>query len=282
MSLILEALKKSEAERRLGQAPELLSPAPYARRRTRRSGALMGFGLGVLAMLALGAGGWWWLHQNPRPDAEIRPAAVPAAQITPVAEPTPGSETLTPATTETGAAPARPTPPLPATAQTAGRTTPAAPQTAAPARPEATRVPANSATPPPDVDIGAASRPSRPAAPSQPAPPQPAPPLPIQTTAPTTAAATPGPATAPAGTTNPALPSLPSLASLPTEQRQSLPPLRLSMHVYDARPEARFVLIDGKRLRRGDDIASGLVLDDIRPDGVVIRYGGQRFLLQRP
>lgn len=80
----------------------------------------------------------------------------------------------------------------------------------------------------------------------------------------------------------PAPPSLPSLASLPAGQRQHLPPLRLSMHVYDARPEARFVLIDGKRLQRGDDIAAGLVLEDIRPDGVVIRYNGQRFLLQRP
>jgi general secretion pathway protein B len=35
MSLILEALKKSEAERRLGRAPGLSTPMPSFRRRRR-------------------------------------------------------------------------------------------------------------------------------------------------------------------------------------------------------------------------------------------------------
>lgn len=79
-----------------------------------------------------------------------------------------------------------------------------------------------------------------------------------------------------------ALPALPTLALLTPAQRQALPPLRLSMHVYDARAEARFVLIDGKRLRQGDLIADDLLLEQIRSDGAVILHGAQRFLLPRP
>ncbi len=78
------------------------------------------------------------------------------------------------------------------------------------------------------------------------------------------------------------VPGLQHLSTLPTAQREGLPPLRLSMHVYDPDPAARFVLIDGKRYRQGETIATDIVVDAIRPDGVAIKRGQQRFLISRP
>ena len=68
----------------------------------------------------------------------------------------------------------------------------------------------------------------------------------------------------------------------PVDQREGLPPLRLSMHVYDADPAGRFVLIDGRRYRQGDAIGDGLVVEVIRPDGALVARGSLRFLVPRP
>ena len=58
MSLILEALKKSEAERRLGQAPGLMTPVAISRTSGLRSRWLLVTGA-LLGAAALAAG-WWW------------------------------------------------------------------------------------------------------------------------------------------------------------------------------------------------------------------------------
>ena len=79
MSLILEALRKSEAERRRGLAPdvamELPPPAPA------RNGATPPWTWPALAVLVLGLGGlgWWWLRADPAPAAvDVVPVASPA------------------------------------------------------------------------------------------------------------------------------------------------------------------------------------------------------------
>src|SRR5437868_15498343 len=56
MSLILEALKKSEAKRRLGEAPDIGTPFATPRRRGRALPLL------VCAIVAAGGLGWWWLR----------------------------------------------------------------------------------------------------------------------------------------------------------------------------------------------------------------------------
>lgn len=72
MSLILEALKKSESRRQLGEAPGLGTPFTVVRRRRR----LLPFIL--LALIVLAAGfGWYYL----------RPAAVVPATATVTAKP---------------------------------------------------------------------------------------------------------------------------------------------------------------------------------------------------
>lgn len=87
MSLILDALKKSEAERRRGLPPTLASPyLGPVKRRSRPWAAVAG---GVVMLAGGFAGGWWWMqrdHEGPslvtdHPEAAAWPA--PAAQETP-------------------------------------------------------------------------------------------------------------------------------------------------------------------------------------------------------
>ena len=60
-----------------------------------------------------------------------------------------------------------------------------------------------------------------------------------------------------------------------------LPALRLDLHVYAARPEDRFVMINMHKLREGDSLADGVHVDSITTDGAVLSYNGSRFLLPR-
>lgn len=64
-------------------------------------------------------------------------------------------------------------------------------------------------------------------------------------------------------------------------QRQGLPELKMSMHVYHHDPARRFVIIDGKRLNRGGAVGAELFVRDIVPNGVIFEYRGIRFLLPR-
>jgi general secretion pathway protein B len=76
--------------------------------------------------------------------------------------------------------------------------------------------------------------------------------------------------------------TVPRLASLPASDRAQLPPLKLSMHVYAEDPTQRFVILDGKRLQEGASPASGVVIEQIRRDGLVLSVNGRRVLLARP
>jgi general secretion pathway protein B len=60
-----------------------------------------------------------------------------------------------------------------------------------------------------------------------------------------------------------------------------LPQLRLDLHVFAARPEDRFVMINMHKLREGDSLPDGVHVDSITADGVVLTYNGSRFLLPR-
>lgn len=60
-----------------------------------------------------------------------------------------------------------------------------------------------------------------------------------------------------------------------------LPALHLDLHVFADRPQDRFVMINMHRLGEGDSLPDGVHVEAIRPDGVVLRYHGTRFLLPR-
>jgi len=72
-----------------------------------------------------------------------------------------------------------------------------------------------------------------------------------------------------------------SLAEMPADQRQQLPPLKLSMHVYSPEANKRFAIIDGQRVNEGSVLGSAVV-EQIRQDGVVLSMQGQSYLLPRP
>jgi general secretion pathway protein B len=95
------------------------------------------------------------------------------------------------------------------------------------------------------------------------------------------------PAAAPVAAPAPeqAVNSLPPLASIPLQielrpdLRQALPPLRVDVHVYDEVPANRFVMINLRRYREGDEIADDLRLERVTREGMVLRFRGEPFRL---
>jgi hypothetical protein len=61
----------------------------------------------------------------------------------------------------------------------------------------------------------------------------------------------------------------------------NLPQLRLDLHVYAAKPQERFALINMHKLHEGDSVQNGVRVESITPDGVVMSHNGSRFLLPR-
>ncbi|MBL8300419.1 MAG: general secretion pathway protein GspB [Rhodanobacteraceae bacterium] len=78
-----------------------------------------------------------------------------------------------------------------------------------------------------------------------------------------------------------ALEQLPAYWQLPYNVRKELPELKMSMHVYSATPTQRFVVLNGNRQVEGDEIGGEVHVAEIRTDGVVLSYHGQRFLVPR-
>ncbi len=75
-------------------------------------------------------------------------------------------------------------------------------------------------------------------------------------------------------------PTAPLLENLPFADRQGLPPLSLDVHVYAEQAERRFVLLNLKKMREGDNL-DNIYLEAITPAGVVLSHNGVRFRVQR-
>lgn len=238
MSLILEALRKSEAERRRGQPPDLRverAPAPPPKRAIPFL-AWLGLGLGVLV---LGAAGWWWL-------ANGDDASTPTDTASTTTQAAPASEPAAPTTADAKA----PAQALPA------RTAP----------PEIENPTANEPVPPP----------AAPAAAQEADPPEVASPVRIPEPA-ASAPETPGKPSPPVD--SPAPPAsnpgrVLDLAELDPDTRRALPPLRLTMHLWNEVPSRRFVILDGQRLAEGDRIGEASV-SRIERDGVLLEWQGR-------
>jgi general secretion pathway protein B len=239
MSLILEALRKSEAERRRTQAPDLFAEPQLALPKAPRawpSWTWPAVGLGGLIAAVLLLRALW-------PAAAPASAAhVPEIPQAPVAATTPSSN-----------APDRSEP-----AQVAPRSQPAPMppvQVAvpAPAPPVANRTAAASPAPLPQPRLTPAPAPPAQHTP-EPARPEPAPPP------------TPG--------TGDTL----RLADLGAEERRQLPPLKLSMHMWNDTPTQRFVILDGQRLGEGDRIGDAVV-EQITREGAILAWNGRRLAL---
>ena len=74
---------------------------------------------------------------------------------------------------------------------------------------------------------------------------------------------------------------LQSWYELPPETRSRLDLPRLDLHVYSDEPGDRFILVNLKKYREGETLDSGLVLEEILPDGMVMSYRGERFRVEK-
>ncbi len=223
MSLILEALRKSEAERKRGAAPSLsaeLPPSPRADPglRSRREVWVAAIAVLLFALWAL--------------RGALPPSATPASS---------------PADTVRDAAPRPLLPPVHHLL---------APVAAEPVR-DAPTTPATAATASPGV------RTHRDPAPV------------VDTPVVTPPAAVESPRTRMPMSSSAPL----SLSDLTFDQRKALPPLKMSMHLWNDDPAQRFVIIDGDRLHEGDRVGEAVVTS-IVADGVILDWDGR--LLKLP
>lgn len=310
MSLILEALKKSERQRRLGESPSIGSPIMAVRRRRSLLPVLV-------ALIAIALVGLWWMRrasETPPPEAVAVPPSPPARTVASKEETArpPARSAITfdglPPSSNPAAEPAqssaaerlpRSKVPPDATAGMrpdlrekvkSGELVVANPQLLKPGEPATIK---ESEPQPASADPGAVET-ARSALDAQAVAVPPAPPpgaaaaRPARTTAPArtpprpeAAAAAPGnPAgSAPVAGTAPA-DAIKLIWELPYAVRRELPEIKLTMHVFANAPENRFVIINDARHVEGDDI-DGMKIVEIRSDGVLFEREGQRFLYPR-
>jgi general secretion pathway protein B len=74
---------------------------------------------------------------------------------------------------------------------------------------------------------------------------------------------------------------LPTIDQLRLNGSLQLAELHLDIHVYSEDPAGRFVFINMVKHREQSRIAEGPIVNEITPDGVILRYQGRNFLLPR-
>jgi general secretion pathway protein B len=67
---------------------------------------------------------------------------------------------------------------------------------------------------------------------------------------------------------------------LPQGIRDNLPEIKITVLVYSDKPGDRFLLTNGQRMAEKDELQNGVVLDEIRRDGAVFLYRKYRFLVK--
>ncbi len=70
---------------------------------------------------------------------------------------------------------------------------------------------------------------------------------------------------------------VPEYEQLPASVRARLPDIDIALHLYSDVVARRRVSINGRILRQGDHVTPELVLEEITPDGVVLRFEDVRF-----
>lgn len=245
MSFILEALKKADSERRLGELPGLhsqalpaaglLLPAPVLRRRLAwllASLPIFALALWIALQFWSAAGGMHMsvqLRQNaPRSSAVPPPSLALAPTILPNPTPTPAAMAA-PVINDISLPPPMPVPAPPAVKSV----------------PAAATLGSAKATPADAVNSAALS------------------------------AAVPANRAA----TKPMQPSTSAnlITDLPLNLQREIPKLAIAGSIYSADPVDRMLLIDKRMLHEGDEISPGLVLETVLPKAATLRYKGYAF-----
>jgi general secretion pathway protein B len=222
MSLILDALKKSEQERRRDKGPDLQTiHQPAVIRAPQRSYTLLWIALLLGANAAVVA--YWWQQRSTAVATATPIVASPAnaaavAPLKPESTPRLGEQAV--AASQSG------TSPLLTSQEAAQSTAPSTSQANAGA--EYTRItPAGSA-------------------------------IANTSSAPASAMRTE------------------EVDELPDDVRNNLPAMTFSFHVYSSNPQQRTIIINNRRMREGEEVSSGLQLQEITEDGVVLLYAQHR------
>ena len=253
MSYILDALKKSDQERRQGEIPTLESDhavliAVQQQRSARQKKILLLLFPACLLVLAVGL--WQWRSQSevPRLIKKTIPEEQTAAVMELTSQPPPPTagqnvpdqvHEPAPAPAPQATVPAQEPPPLPPAPVRKGTTT--VPVTIA----ELTVVP-------PAAENQVAPRPQ----------------------------AGQSPSPTPAETTNEPDNNPPLLKELPVEQQKIIPDIRMAGHVYAEEPARRMIMINNKIVREGERIGDKLKLVRITWDGVILSHNNTEFQIK--
>ena len=271
MSYILEALKKAQAERQLGSTPTIHAMPLQAAAPSMASSARtpLWIAAGCLALLVVGgAVAWWRSASAPAPAVvALQPAQQPvavgsAARVIAAAEPaqTPGQ----------APAPAQISAQMPAQApaQIAAQTptraqAPAQVAAQTPVQPPAPRVNVSRVA---QVPAPVAPAPSRASANGEP---------PVAPAA--SVAAAPRKVAAPAAEAAAPEDALPFMSQLPEPVRSDVPKVSFGGYMYSKNPADRLLLIDKVLRHEGEEVAPGLILEQLQPKAAVMNFRGTRY-----
>ena len=73
----------------------------------------------------------------------------------------------------------------------------------------------------------------------------------------------------------------PFVYQLPFNIRKEIPKIKLNIHIYDQNKESRLVVVNGENYEIGDLIEETLLIHDIVPEGLVLDFNGQKFLIPK-
>ena len=226
MSLILEALRKSEAERRRAQAPDLRAELPPAPAQRRVAMPMWAWLLPASAVLLAAA---WWLRT---PDQAGLATTDSDAGMSASRETTPTLPVVPRLSPPAAVVTPKPATAVARTSTSTQAPSPAVAQAAVVAAPKSIPLPVEP-LPLPPVDTPPADANDR---------------------------------------------DILQLSDLSAAERKSLPPLKVSMHMWDGNAARRFVIVDGNRLVEGDRIGDAVVTT-ITTDGVLLDWNGRRLKL---
>jgi general secretion pathway protein B len=261
MSILLEALRKSEKNQHVREAPTIHSDDPSG----PVSESLRTGPLAILLIVALFVCGWLVWRQYHPPEGSYQPPVILGADRT--------QAVSKPVAVDTQVEPVAPS--LPDANTSSGqRRTPV----------ESYQPPQSSVSPTTSSESGPTSSDAADTAAKlpdhRPARPEPK-----------TTVSLPEPGSKPAATNktaeaesksyHPGEPAPIGYWELPDSIRAEVPEIKFSVLVYAADPADRFVLINGQRLGEGDSAQPGLEVKEIRREGVVFSYRLYQFLVER-
>jgi len=278
MSYILDALKKSEQDRKKGRVPGLGTIQGLPGGRLEDNWPIRYYFLGTLVLIVATAIITWLFFQEPHPSpTKTTTAATPPQTAAPVAAPATKatSPEKLPGRAEGDRHPEQSAP--------AKLAAPHRPRTLEPTAtaihnisPPAGTAPLRPAKPAPKtaVPTKAPAAETAPAAP--PAPPQPSP-------TPEKAESTPPPSPPPSEESEVVIkpedmPIIP-LAELPDELKSVMPEVKIGIHFFSDDHASRRAGVNGRLLHEGQQVDKDLILKEITKDGAILAFRGRRFSL---